>query len=124
MEAIQSVGKEQEATQTRHNILTPTGVIYGGKGQPMEIGRKRLEWSKDRNLKCYRCDQYGHIGKECPKKPQGGTKCYECGRFGHIAKDCRSKGKMQFKMKVRSLNDEETTTMIEETKEDFLEGSK
>jgi hypothetical protein len=31
---------------------------------------------------------------------------------------------MQFKVKVRSMNDEETTTMIKEAKEDFLEGSK
>jgi hypothetical protein len=38
IEAIQSVGKGQEATQTCQDILTPTGVIYGGKGQPMEIG--------------------------------------------------------------------------------------
>jgi hypothetical protein len=124
IKAILSVGKGQEATQTCHDILTPTGVIYGGKGQPMEIGRKRLEWSKDRTLKCYRCDQYSHIGKECLKKPQGGTKCYECGRFGHVAKDCQSKGKTQFKVKVRSMTNEETTTMIDETKEDFLEGLK
>jgi hypothetical protein len=31
---------------------------------------------------------------------------------------------MQFKVKVRSMNDEETITMIEETKEDFPEGLK
>jgi hypothetical protein len=31
---------------------------------------------------------------------------------------------MQFKVKVRSMNNEETTTMIKETKEDFPEGSK
>jgi hypothetical protein len=44
--AIQSVGKGQEATQIHHNLLTPTGVTYGGSGQPMEIGRKKLIWSK------------------------------------------------------------------------------
>jgi hypothetical protein len=38
IEAIRSVGKGQESTQTCHDILTPTGVIYGVKGQPMEIG--------------------------------------------------------------------------------------
>jgi hypothetical protein len=123
IEAIQSVGKGQEATQTHHNILTPTGVIYGGKGEPMEIGQTRFEWSKDGTPKCYKCDQFGHIGRECPKKFQG-VKCHRCGKFGHIVRDCQSKGKMQFKVKVRSMNNEETTTMIEEAKEDFLEGLK
>jgi len=92
--AIQSVGKRQEATQTRHDLLTPTGVTYGGSGQPMEIGRKKLVWSKDRTPQCYRCDQYGHIGKECPSKPKKGNNCFACGKFGHRATDCRSKGKM------------------------------
>jgi hypothetical protein len=41
------VGKGQEVTQTHHNHLTPTGVTYRGSGQPMELERKRLEWSKD-----------------------------------------------------------------------------
>jgi hypothetical protein len=123
IEAIQSVGKGQESTQTCHNILTPTGVIYGGKGQPMEIGRTKFEWNKDGTPKCYKCDQFGHIGRECPKKFQG-VKCHGCGKFGHIVKDCCSKGKMQFKVKVRSMNDEETITTIKEAKEDFPEGSK
>jgi hypothetical protein len=118
IDMILSVGKGQEAMQTRHDILIPSGVIYGGKGQPMEIGQKRLEWSKDGTPKCYKCDQYSHIGKECLKKSQG-VKCYGCGRFGHLAKDCQSKGKTQFKIKVRSMNDKETTTMIEETKRIF-----
>jgi hypothetical protein len=40
--AIQSVRKGQESTQTRRDLLTPTRVTYGGSGQPMEIGRKKL----------------------------------------------------------------------------------
>jgi hypothetical protein len=89
----------------------------------MEIGQKRLEWGQDGIPKCYKCDQYGHIGKECRKKYQG-VKCHGCGKFRHVAKDYQSKGKMQFKVKVRSMNDKETKTMIEKDKEDFLEGSK
>jgi hypothetical protein len=86
-EAIQCVGKGPEATQTRHDILTTTGVIYGGKGQPMEIGQTKSEWSKDKTPKCYKCNQFGHIGKECRKKFQG-VKCHGCGKFGHIVRDC------------------------------------
>jgi hypothetical protein len=126
IEAIQSVGKGQEATQTCHDLLTSTGVTYGGNGQPMEIGRKRLEWSKDRTPKCYKCNQFGHIRKECPKKNQGtqGVKGYGCGKFGHVAKHCQFKGKTQSKFKIRSMNKGETTTNVEEIKEDFLEGLK
>jgi hypothetical protein len=123
IEAIQSVGKGQKSTQTCHDILTPTGVIYRGKGQPMEIGQTKFEWNKDGTPKCYKCDQFGHISRECPKKFQG-VKCHGCGKFGHIVKDCQSKGKMQFKVKVRSMNDEEAITTIKEAKEDFLEGLK
>jgi hypothetical protein len=137
IEAIQSVGKGQESTQIRQDLLTPTGVTYGGTGQPMELGRKKLVWSKDGTPQCYRCDQYGHIGKECPTKPKNGSgsqkgngNCYACGKFGHKAADCRSKGKTQFKMKVRSMNDDETSKQIdelkkqiEEIKKDFPKGS-
>jgi hypothetical protein len=128
--AIQSVGKGQESTQTRQDLLTPTRVTYRGSGQPMEIGRKKLVWSKDGTPQCYRCDQYGHIGKECPTKAKKGNNCFACGKFGHKAADCRSKGKTQFKIKVRSINDEETTKQIdelkkqiEEIKKDFPKGS-
>jgi hypothetical protein len=128
--AIQSVRKGQEATQICHDLLTPTGVTYRGSGQPMETGRKKLVWSKDGTPQCYRCNQYGHIGKECPTKPKkGNNNCFTCGKFGHKAADCRSKGKTQFKIKVRSVNDEETTKQfdelkkqIEEIKKDFLKG--
>jgi hypothetical protein len=137
IEAIQSVGKGQESTQIRQDLLTPTGVTYGGTGQPMELGRKKLVWSKDGTPQCYRCDQYGHIGKECPTKPKNGNgsqrgngNCYVCGKFGHKAADCRSKGKTQFKIKVRSMNDDETSKQIdelkkqiEEIKKDFPKGS-
>jgi hypothetical protein len=120
--AIQSVGKGQEATQICHDLLTPTGVTYGGSGQPMEIGRKKLVWSKDGTPQCYRCDQYGHIGKECPTKPKkGNNNCFTCGKFGHKAMDCRSKGKTQFKIKVRSVSDEETTKQIDELKKQIKE---
>jgi hypothetical protein len=123
---IMSIGKGQEITQTCHDLLTPTRVTYGGSGQPMELGRKKLEWSKDGTPKCYKCNQFGHIGKECPKKTHGtqGVKCYGCRKFGHVAKYCRSKGKAQFKVKVRSINDEETMTKVKEIKEDFQNGSK
>jgi hypothetical protein len=120
--AIQSVRKGQEATQIGHDLLTPTRVTYRGSRQPMEIGRKKLVWSKDGTPQCYRCDQYSHIGKECPTKPKkGNNNCFACRKFGHRAADCRSKGKMQFKMKVQAVNGDETTKQIDELKKQIKE---
>jgi hypothetical protein len=119
--AIQSVRKGQESTQMRQDLLTPTGVTYRGSGQPMEIGRKKFVWSKDGTPQCYRCDQYGHIGKECVTKPKNGNNCFACGKFGHKAADCQSRGKMQFKMKVRAVDDDETTKQIDELKKQIKE---
>ena len=38
------------------------------------------------NIICYRCQQEGHISKEC----QGIPKCTKCNRLGHETKKCRS----------------------------------
>jgi hypothetical protein len=52
---------------------------------------------------------------------KGNNNCFTCGKFGHKAADCRSKGKTQFKIKVRSVNDEETTKQIDELKKQIEE---
>lgn len=38
-----------------------------------------------RLLVCFRCNQPGHVQRNCPKS----KRCYTCGRVGHFARDCR-----------------------------------
>lgn len=38
--------------------------------------------------RCYECQDYGHIGADCPNKGKG-KKCYKCNKFrNHIATNC------------------------------------
>jgi len=46
---------------------------------------------KDRKRKCFNCNKYGHMAKECrlKKKEHKTRKCFKCEKEEHIAKDCK-----------------------------------
>jgi len=70
-------------------------MIYGGQGQPMDIGKSN-DIFKNRKPKCFNCNKYSHITKECWKKKEKDTReCFKCDRKGHIAKDCKGKQSMK-----------------------------
>ena len=62
--AITSVGQGYESTEGRHNYKTSTRMTYGGRGQPMDIGKSNDNF-KDGKPKCFNCNKYGHMAKEC-----------------------------------------------------------
>jgi len=62
--AITSVGQGYESTEGRHDYKMGTGMTYGGRGQPMDIGKSNDNF-KDGKPKCFNCNKYGHIAKEC-----------------------------------------------------------
>ena len=73
----------------------------------MDIGKSNDNF-KDRKLKCFNCNKYGHMAKECrtEKKEQDTQTCFKCDKKGHIAKN--RKGKQTMKMrKVQEESDEE-----------------
>ena len=62
--AITSVGQGYKSTERCHDYKTSTRITYGGQGQPMDIGKSNKNF-KDRKSKCFNCNKYGHMAKEC-----------------------------------------------------------
>jgi len=62
--AITSVEQGYESTEGRQDYKMGTGTTYGGRRQPMDIGKSNDNF-KDGKPKCFNCNKYGHIAKEC-----------------------------------------------------------
>ena len=73
----------------------------------MDIGKSNDNF-KDRKLKCFNYNKYGHMAKECwvEKKERDIQTCFKCDKKGHIAKNCKEK-QMMMKRKVQEESDEE-----------------
>jgi len=101
--AIASIGQGYESTEGHHSYKTSMGITYGGRGQPMDIGKSNDNF-KDGKPKCFK---YGHMAKECQadKKKQETQTCFKCDKKGHIAKDCKGKQIMK-KRKVQEESDD------------------
>jgi len=85
-----SVGQGYKSTEGCHDYKTSTGTTYGGRGQPMDIGKSNKNF-KDRKPKYFNCNKYRHMAKECQskKKEYETRKCFKCEKEGHITKDCK-----------------------------------
>jgi len=62
--AITSVEQGYKSTEGRHDYKTSTGMTYRGQGQPMDIGKSNDNF-KDEKSKCFNCNKYRHMVKEC-----------------------------------------------------------
>ena len=73
----------------------------------MDIGKSNNNF-KDGKPKCFNCNKYGHMAKECQaeKKEQDTWTCFKCDKKGHIAKNCKEKQTMR-KRKVQEELDKE-----------------
>ena len=113
--AIISVGQGYESTEGRHNYKTSTGMICEGRGQPMDIGKSNDNF-KDRKPKCFNCNKYRHMAKECQveKKERETQTCFKCNKKGHIAKDCKGKQMMK-KRKIQEESDDEDNKKEEQS---------
>ena len=99
-----SVEQGYESMEGQHNYKTSTRTTYGGRGQPMDIGRTNNNF-KDGKPKCFNCNKYGHIARDCQeKKKEQEMRKYD--KEGHIAKNCKGKQIMKNR-KVKKDSDDE-----------------
>ena len=90
-------------TYTRTSSSTPahtqdrrtgTGVVYGGQGKPMDIGRNRPKgkiWEPQYKQPQKSTQPQATSSRNPPRQPIGaiaGIECYNCGQKGHMSKDC------------------------------------
>ena len=104
--AITSVRQGYKSIEGHHNYKTSTGITYGGRGQPMDIGKSNDNF-KDGKLKCFNCNKYEHMAKEyrLKKKEHETRKCFKCKKEGHITKDCKRKQTIK-KQKIQEKSDD------------------
>ena len=103
-----SVGQGYKSMEGRHDYKTSTGTIYGGREQPMNIGISNDNF-KDGKPKCFNCNKYGHMAKDCQgkKKEWETRKFFKCDKEGHIAKDCKGKQTMKNRKVKEDLDDKD-----------------
>jgi len=67
----------------------------------MDIGKFKDNYNKNRKPKCFNCNVYRHIAKDCqkPKKEKETRKWYRYNKIGYLVKDCR----LEKRMKNRSI---------------------
>jgi len=95
--------------------------MFRGREAPMNIRKSQDSFDENRKPRCFNCNIYRHMAKECrkPKKDKKMRKCYKCNKVEHIAKDYRSKQLM----KIRRNQEETNESNKEDNKEEgFVEG--
>ena len=96
---ITSVEQGYESTESQHDYKIGTEITFGGQGAPMDIGKSWDNFDENRKPRCFNCNIYEHMAKECrkPKKNKETRKYYKCDKVGYLAKDCRTKQKMKIR---------------------------
>jgi len=103
--------------KSQHDYKTGTGIIFGERKILIDIGKSRTNFDENRKPRCFNCNLYKHIARECrrPKKERETSKCYKCDKEGHLAKNCKSKQPM--KNRRSQVDDSE-----DKKEEGFVEG--
>lgn len=70
-------------------LIAAKEIIKEGK---LRVGwvTARVRLLEPRPLRCYRCQETGHVGAKCKHENDRSDICYRCGRSGHTRKECRA----------------------------------
>ena len=98
--------------ESQHGYKTRTETTYGGRRAPINIGKSKYNFSKDRKLRCFNCNTYRHIAKDCQrlKKEKETRRCYQCDKVEYLAKNCRS-GQNMKNRSIQENSDNEDDNM-------------
>ena len=107
--AITAVGQGYESMESRHDYKINTGITFEGRGAPMDIGKSRNNFDKNRKPRCFNYNLYRHLAREYrrPKKERKTRKCYNCDKQEHLAKNCKSKQPMKNRRNQADDSEEE-----------------
>ena len=82
--------------------------------------RKSNDNFKDGKPKCFNCNKYRYIAKECwKKKEKEMRKCFKYNKEGHITKDCKGKQLIKKRKIQEELDNEDNNE--KEKKQSFEE---
>jgi len=106
---IISVKQEYKSTESSYEYRTGSEIIYGGRGAPMDIGKSKNNYDKDGKPKCFNCNIYRHIAKDCQKlkKEKKIRKCYKYNKVRHLAKDYMTGQKMKNRSVQKNSDDKD-----------------
>ena len=111
IEGLDNSALQAQAKLARFNSLTEFMVTIndltdeerGAKKQPAATGSTVVRVGQPRNgqqrgdqgVRCFNCNEMGHMASSCPKPRRQRGSCFKCGRFGHLANECRSTARRQ-----------------------------
>ena len=74
----------------------------------MDIGKSNDHF-KDGKPKCFNCNKYGHMAKECQeeKKEQDTRTCFKYNKKGYITKNCKEKQMIKTRKVQEELDEED-----------------
>ena len=85
----------------------------------MNIGKSNDNF-KNGKFKCFNCNKYSHMAKECWKKKEKETrKCFKCNKERHIAKDCKEKQLIKKQKIKEELENKEKDNKKQSFREDL-----
>ena len=83
------VGQEYKFMESQHDYKTRTETTNRGRRAPINIGKSKYNFSKDRKLRCFNYNTYRHIANNCQRlnKEKETRRCYTCDKVEYLAKN-------------------------------------